>query len=238
MGSLIRGHMRANVVGYVALFVALSGTAYALGANTIGSRQIKNNAVKSIDLKDGGGVTGADVGDNSLTGGDINEGTLGKVGDSGMLDGINSSGFLGAGATAADSQQLDGRDSTGFIKTTTLQVIGPHTFTEGHNQIATAGNVEFYGDCLAGNATRISINSAGNYSYAVQGHAGAAGDKGGVDTGGVQYLADATAAELAQPVTGFVKSPTGQMVFNLYQMRDTNILGQSFCVFGGYIVVS
>ncbi|MGH2428163.1 MAG: hypothetical protein ACRDGV_04645 [Candidatus Limnocylindria bacterium] len=54
MGSRIRAHIRSNVVGYVALFFALSmGTAYAThpgGANTISSVDIVDGEVKNKDL--------------------------------------------------------------------------------------------------------------------------------------------------------------------------------------------
>ena len=44
----IRAHLRGNVVGYLALFFALSlGTAWALAPNSVTSRAIKTNAVKS-----------------------------------------------------------------------------------------------------------------------------------------------------------------------------------------------
>ena len=46
----------AFVIACVALFVSLSGVAYA--ANTIRSRDIVNNAVTSADIKGGGGRTG------------------------------------------------------------------------------------------------------------------------------------------------------------------------------------
>lgn len=49
----IHRHIRGNVVGYIALFVALGGTAWALGANSVGSRQIKGDAVRSRHIKDG-----------------------------------------------------------------------------------------------------------------------------------------------------------------------------------------
>jgi hypothetical protein len=42
--------MRANLVGYVALFVALGGTGYALSANSVGERQLRNHAVNPIKL--------------------------------------------------------------------------------------------------------------------------------------------------------------------------------------------
>jgi hypothetical protein len=50
----ISDHLRSNVVGSVALFVVLSGTAYVLdgplpGPNTVGSADIINNEVYSVD---------------------------------------------------------------------------------------------------------------------------------------------------------------------------------------------
>jgi hypothetical protein len=61
--------------------VALSGTGYAaatLAANTVGTKQIINGAVHTVDLH-GNAVNSAKTKDNSLTGADIAEGTLGTV---------------------------------------------------------------------------------------------------------------------------------------------------------------
>jgi hypothetical protein len=67
----------ANVMATIALFIALGGGAYAaLGKNTVGSRQIKKGAVKSVDIKNRKGVKGIDVVDDSLTGADIAEKSL------------------------------------------------------------------------------------------------------------------------------------------------------------------
>lgn len=68
-----RAHLRQQCVGYVALFVALSGTAYA--AATIGPAQIKNDAVRSRHVKDGE-VKNADLGANSVATGKVLNGTL------------------------------------------------------------------------------------------------------------------------------------------------------------------
>jgi len=46
-------HIRSNVVGYLALFVALGGTSYAalnLPANSVGTKQIKNHSITPIKL--------------------------------------------------------------------------------------------------------------------------------------------------------------------------------------------
>jgi hypothetical protein len=55
MSRKIRDHIRSNVVGYVAVFIALSGTAYAVdgplpGVDQVGSEDIINTEVKGIDL--------------------------------------------------------------------------------------------------------------------------------------------------------------------------------------------
>jgi hypothetical protein len=55
MSKLVRDHLRSNVVGYVAVFIALSGTAYAVdgplpGQNTVGSLDIINGEVGNVDL--------------------------------------------------------------------------------------------------------------------------------------------------------------------------------------------
>jgi hypothetical protein len=47
----LRSHIAHNVVGYIALFVALGGTTYAAAA-TIGASNIKDNAVHSNHIKD------------------------------------------------------------------------------------------------------------------------------------------------------------------------------------------
>jgi hypothetical protein len=66
----------ALVLSIAALFVALSGTAVALKANSVASRHIEDNTIKSEDIRDGKGVNGADVVDASLTGADVASGGL------------------------------------------------------------------------------------------------------------------------------------------------------------------
>jgi hypothetical protein len=69
---MIRDHLRSNVVGYLALFVALSGTAIALPATgTVFSDDIVNGEVKTKDISDTNGVRSADVRDDDLNGGGL-----------------------------------------------------------------------------------------------------------------------------------------------------------------------
>jgi hypothetical protein len=67
----------ANVVASIALFVALGGGAYA--ASKVNSLKVANNSLKSVDLKNNRGVKSADVATNTLTGADIDEGSLSGV---------------------------------------------------------------------------------------------------------------------------------------------------------------
>ncbi len=73
MSRGIRGHLRSNVVGYVAIFLfAIGGTAYAThpgGANTISNGDIIN-----------GQVFTQDIADNNLTSLDVRNDTLGDGG--------------------------------------------------------------------------------------------------------------------------------------------------------------
>jgi hypothetical protein len=86
MHNRFRAPTHATVVAYLALFVALGGSAYA--ATKVSSKQIVNNTVRTKDLRNNdvrgkdirrGTITGSDVKGNTLTGAQINEGGLGTV---------------------------------------------------------------------------------------------------------------------------------------------------------------
>jgi hypothetical protein len=109
--SRILAHVRNNLVAYVALFIALGGTAYASG--TIGSDDIIDDSIRSIDVANdtstGGGLAPADlrpdsVGssearDDGLKGVDIDESSLGSV---------------PRADHATNSDQLGGRGAIGY----------------------------------------------------------------------------------------------------------------------------
>lgn len=71
----------ANVVSTLALFAALSGASYAavaFPANSVGTRQLKRNAVTAGKLA-AGAVAARNIAPGAITGSDINTATLGKV---------------------------------------------------------------------------------------------------------------------------------------------------------------
>ena len=55
MSQRLVRHVAGNAIAWIALFVALGGASYAairIPANSVGSRQIKRNAVTSSKIKD------------------------------------------------------------------------------------------------------------------------------------------------------------------------------------------
>lgn len=95
----VRSHLRGNAVAYVALFVALGGTAWA--AATVDSSDVVNNSLRSADLKNNRAVKGKDVRDATLSGADVRDASLtgsdvaadsltgGEV-DEATLEGVNA----------------------------------------------------------------------------------------------------------------------------------------------------
>ena len=77
MASRLRCYIRQNHLALIALVVAVVGvpTAWAVARNSIGSPQIKKNAVKNSDLADNS-VGSREVIANSLKGSDIRESSL------------------------------------------------------------------------------------------------------------------------------------------------------------------
>jgi hypothetical protein len=76
-------HTRPNhavVVAYLALFVALGGSAYAfhLGKNSVGPKQLKKNAVTTAKVKNEA-ITAGKVKKGTLTGTQVKASTLGTV---------------------------------------------------------------------------------------------------------------------------------------------------------------
>ena len=87
----------AMIVACIALAVALSGASYAaivLPKNSVGTKQLRPNAVKS-----------SKIAPNQVTGDDVNEATLGQV---------SSAASAANAANAANADKLDGRDSSAF----------------------------------------------------------------------------------------------------------------------------
>ena len=112
MFESVASYLRQHHVGVLALFIALSGTAYAatLPRNSVGTPQLKKNAVTAKKIKKNavttrkikdGAVTGAKVRSNSLTGSALNVSTLPKVPSAGTADTANAATTAGVADSLA-----------------------------------------------------------------------------------------------------------------------------------------
>ena len=116
MGTRGLIHIRRNLVAYLALFVSLStGTAWAAG--TIGSADVIDNSLRSVDLRNGGAVRGVDVVDDDLTAADLGPASVGgselnpTVFASGDID-LQSNGY-GISPNAIQSSEIEDGQVTG-----------------------------------------------------------------------------------------------------------------------------
>ena len=100
MLSKLGSHARHNVVGYIALFFALTGVAYAAGPLKAGDPAGGDltGAYPDPTIAAGkiSGGSGGKIADDTVTGADILESSLGQVGDADTLDGKDSTDFLAA----------------------------------------------------------------------------------------------------------------------------------------------
>jgi hypothetical protein len=137
---MIRTHLRSNVVGYLALFVALSGTAVALPAtNTVFSDDIVNGEVTTRDISDTNGVRSADVRDDDKGGGGLAAIDLarGSVGSSELVtDGVGSPEIK---ADAVRGSEI-AADGVGSPEIKTDAVRGPEIASDGVGSPEIAAN--------------------------------------------------------------------------------------------------
>jgi hypothetical protein len=81
MAGRIRSHVRGNLVGYLALFVALGGSAYAaaqigpndIQRNAVLGKHVKKNAINTGDIRNRRGVTSRDVKNENLRSPDVKD---------------------------------------------------------------------------------------------------------------------------------------------------------------------
>jgi hypothetical protein len=100
---MFRGRLRpspAMVVAFIALFVAIGGSSYAvtrLPAKSVGTKQLRKGAVKATNLANGA-VTGAKVKNGSLTAADIRVASLAGITAANATNATNATHAGAAGA--------------------------------------------------------------------------------------------------------------------------------------------
>jgi hypothetical protein len=200
------------VVGYVALFLVLTGgTAYALdGSNTVFTDDIVNGEVRAPDIGAdavGSGkvlnnsLSGSDLRDDSVTGADVVESTLGRVPDSAALGGkslaqlenIGSSSFTQAGcdpvsnaSVTCATEDVTSPAGSRWLIVASGSWFGTDTTLGGDNNRASAGtcflaqsgfnntDVSFGGQVRLGQSDNEHINSSRADGFALTGVVSAA----------------------------------------------------------------
>lgn len=147
------GHLRRNAIGCLALFIALGGGAYA--ASTIGSSDIIDESIQSVDVKNGQ-ITSADIGADALKREDL---APNSVGGSELGSNLGSAEVSNGSVTGADVNEATlarvpkAEDGTRQLRFHTRSVAS-RTFTlpESH---------ELSIDCASGGMTIRYRNTAG-----------------------------------------------------------------------------
>jgi hypothetical protein len=141
----------ALVIALLALFVSLSGVSYGVATGFIDSREIKNNEIRSLDIRDNqvrsrdirnnevrgidirnSTVQSRDIAINAVRGEDVKEDTLAKVPSALLADSATTAGTAGTAASVAS-----------------LKLIGRTTVAEGAAPVtlATHGPLTVSADC-------------------------------------------------------------------------------------------
>jgi hypothetical protein len=175
----------ATVVAYLALFVALA-TGSAWAAATIGSNDIKNNAILTRHIKNGavttsklatgavrtaklatgavrtarlanGAVTGNKVGADTLTGTNIDESTLGEVPSANTANIASTAGSANSATSAIDATNVDGLQVRGFQY---REAAGT-----GTKSFLSLGGLVLGAACSAGGGITVIAGSSADNSY-------------------------------------------------------------------------
>lgn len=177
MNRDIAQHLRSNIVGYIALFVALSGTAYAaVGTNSVKSKHIVNGQVKEADLGTDA-VTNAKVADNAIGSAEVIEDSLmGADVDEATFDQTVLQRRLGSSCPSGEAIRAVAADGSVTCGATGLGDITGVTAGFGLTGGGSAGDISLAGDptvlqrrvsstCPAGNAI-FGINQNGTVACA------------------------------------------------------------------------
>ena len=163
----ISNHVRSNVVGYAALFIAMCGTAYAVdgplpGQNQVGSGDIINGEVQTADIRDAnlttadiraGAVTSGKIADQAVTGTDLagtGDGNNGFNGDQEIIDGTIA-GFDIGNDTIGGNHIVDGSLTEGDTSS---------VFDAGYGSDTACNDDENNGEVCA--STTFTLNQPGN----------------------------------------------------------------------------
>jgi hypothetical protein len=171
MSHRVGRHFRHNVVGYVALSVALGGASYAavsLPKNSVGQKQIRKGAVTRSKLANGA-VNGSKVAKGSLTGKQIKSSTLGQVplaAHAGSADSATNAAHSGSADTATHANAADllgGSASSDFFPASKVRTFNVKLAFGQTQTLFTVGTLTFSAKCVQ-NATDPRSNPNQDFS--------------------------------------------------------------------------
>ena len=137
MPEKLLAHVRGNVVGYIALFVALGGTSYA--AVEISGRDVRNGSLTGADIRDGS-LTGRDVRSRSIGAGDLTAAAKGPKGDTGPQGPAGPAGAPGSDATV-DTSAFVRRGAVSTVTAESDIAVPPNSTTTAGTLSCPAGDV-------------------------------------------------------------------------------------------------
>jgi hypothetical protein len=208
----------ATVIASIALFISLSGVSYGVATGFIDSREIKNNEVRSVDLRNNqirtrdlrnneirgidirnSTVQSRDIAINAVQGVDVKEDTLSKVPSAGTAD----------SATAAGS-------------VSTLRIVPLTTVAEDSAPVvlATHGPLTLTAECATGPTARLEVSTTEDNSVAA--------------AAGSTNMADAFHSDLDAADPPFEAASLGGMA-PAYALRTVSALAPSGKAFSGEI---
>jgi Collagen triple helix repeat (20 copies) len=176
-------HLRGNIVAYLALFVALGGTSYAavaLPTNSVGTKQIRKNAVDSTKVKDGS-LKAVDFAAGQLPAGAQGpKGEPGAKGDAGAAGLKGDTGATGAKGDAGNTGNTGNTGATGPVGptygaegssdsgTTPSAFLSAYVVSLGGVTTPVAGSLYVFGH-LAGGVLNCSAGATAKYGLYVDG---------------------------------------------------------------------
>ena len=170
----IRVHAAHNVVGYIAIFVALGGTSYAAIAvpnNSVGNKQLKKDSVDSKKVKNKtllkddfkGTLPAGPQGPQGVQGGEGPLGEKGQTGDQGNKGPGGDQGLPGSNLVASQSATSAPVSPTTINATDTTVMTAPALVTTAATRIHATSSLLLSGD--GGSAVtcvvKINTNNAG-----------------------------------------------------------------------------
>jgi len=191
----------ALVIACLALFAALSGTALAAKATSIGSNQIVNGSVRTVDLRDSA-VNSAKVADTSITANDLGTDSVGS--DEIAKDAVKSDEIAENAVTSSEvaDQSLTQND------------LGPDSVGSSELQAGSVRASELGPIIQVSNSTPIAANSSGSVSVGCPAGTTVISGGGQPDNFGVE-------------MTSTLRSGNGW----LYQAKNNNAAASKLTVF-------